>query len=75
MSQSGFIESVSSYGSQCQVNGTVPAPRRKALESEEPSACLTHGALSVLAVHPRAESEAASVTKATSFLGAAKESG
>lgn len=64
-----FTGSVSSYGSQYQVNGTIPAPGPKALEPEEPPVCLTPGALSVLTVRLRAGGETASVTKA------AKESG
>lgn len=47
-----------------------PSPRPNALESREPLAFLTHGALSILTVGLRAEDEAVSVPKAVSILGA-----
>lgn len=42
----------------------------KSIESREPLALLTHGALSILTVLPRAEDEAVSVPKGASILGA-----
>lgn len=49
-------------------NSSSPGP--KALESRETLAFLTHGALSILTVGPRAEDEAVSVPKAVPILGA-----